>query len=94
MWIDPLGGVRGVEAAVMEIVSCLAVERAVWRSERSYAQNSRLVLMFWSYRCWRLVMSPASFLWMAELNAEVRCRIGWLRGGGGMLTVVEVGEVG
>ena len=41
-----------------------------------------------------LVMSPASFLWMAELNAEVSCRIGWLRGGGGRLTVVEVGEVG
>ena len=39
-------------------------------------------------------MSPASFLWMADLNAEVRCRIGWLRGGGGRLTVVEVGEVG
>ena len=26
-------------------------------------------------------MSSASFLWMAELNAEVRCRIGWLGGG-------------
>ena len=50
--------------------------------------------MVWSYRCLRLVMSPASFLWMADLNAEVRCQIGWLRGGGGMLTVVEVGEVG
>ena len=28
-------------------------------------------------------MSSASFLdlWMAELNTEVRCRIGWLGGG-------------
>ena len=39
-------------------------------------------------------MSPASFLWMAELNAAVRSWIGWLGGGGGRLTVVEVGEVG
>ena len=31
---------------------------------------------------------------MAELNPAVRSRIEWLGGGGGRLTVVEVGEVG
>ena len=41
-----------------------------------------------------MVISSVSFLWMAELNAAVRSRIGWFGGGGGRLTVVEVGEVG